>query len=185
MGKDQHQQRHLGGHYNLTHIDEGALIYLKHRFNIKNMLDIGCGPGGMKELAKKHGIVWTGIDGDALVQLSDKITHDYTISSCPDLAERYDLGWSTEFLEHVSEEYIVNYMKDFSRCKYVVVTAAPPGKKGYHHVNCQTVEYWIEKFAQYGFLFNEKVTAKVRKHSTMTREFMRNTGMFYENSNSR
>jgi hypothetical protein len=176
-------ENHLGGHYNRTHIDEGVLKYLKKKFNINTMLDIGCGPCGMKSVAESCGIIWTGIDGDPTIKCSGRLTHDYTKGFSPLTVELYDLGWSTEFLEHVSEEYIDNYMKDFSRCKYVVVTASPPGKKGHHHVNCQTVKYWIKKFAQHGFTYNEKVTAKIRKHSTMKREFMRNTGMFYDNYN--
>lgn len=180
MAKDQH---HLGGHYNLTHIDEGALVYLKHKFGIKNMLDIGCGPGDMADIAKKHGITWTGIDGDETIKRSGKITHDYTTSSCLNLKDAYELGWSTEFLEHVQEEFIGNFLSDFTRCKFVLVTAAPPGKKGYHHVNCQNTDYWIKKFRKVGLIFNKEITESIRKSSTMKREFMRNTGMFYENCN--
>ena len=37
--------KHLGGHLNKTHVDRGSLEILKRRFDIKSMLDIGCGPG--------------------------------------------------------------------------------------------------------------------------------------------
>ena len=34
---------HLGGHLNKTHTDRGTLLYLKNKYNIKSMIDIGCG----------------------------------------------------------------------------------------------------------------------------------------------
>ena len=40
-------QDHLGGHMNKTHLDKGALAWIKNKFNAKTYLDIGCGPGGM------------------------------------------------------------------------------------------------------------------------------------------
>jgi hypothetical protein len=42
---------HLGGHLNKTHVDEGALDFLIENFDIATMLDIGCGTGGMLDLA--------------------------------------------------------------------------------------------------------------------------------------
>ena len=42
---------HLGGHLNRTNTDEPLLRYIKERFKVETMLDIGCGPGGMKEIA--------------------------------------------------------------------------------------------------------------------------------------
>ena len=50
----------------------------------------------------------------------------------------------------------------FSRCKYVVVTAAPPGQPGHHHVNCRPTEYWIDVFKKYGFEFLEEVCGEVK-----------------------
>jgi len=45
--------KHLGGHQNKTHLDVGTLEFFKSTFNIKSMLDIGCGPGGMVNLAQE------------------------------------------------------------------------------------------------------------------------------------
>ena len=39
---------------------------------------------------------------------------------------------------------IKNFINDFKLCNYVAMTYAPPGQGGYHHVNCQPKEYWIE-----------------------------------------
>jgi ribosomal protein L11 methylase PrmA len=58
---------HLGrgeGKEPLTHIDGGALRYVKKKFDIKSMIDVGCGSGGMVELAEELGMPALGVDGD-------------------------------------------------------------------------------------------------------------------------
>ena len=74
------------------------------------MLDVGCGPGGMIELAESVGISSWGIDGDPYVKRQTPvIIHDYTLgpvdaSRLP--RKQFDLAWSVEFLEHVEEKFI-------------------------------------------------------------------------------
>ena len=171
---------HLGGHLNKTHTDRGAFLYIKNEFNIESMLDVGCGTGGMLEIAELRGVEAIGIDGDYTLDFGDLnvIVHDFTIGPAP-LDREFDLCWSVEFLEHVEEKYIPNYMRAFQHCRYVVVTAAPPGWEGHHHVNCQPEKYWIEKFDEYGFAIDRRVTEAIRNESTMRKGFLGRTGMFY------
>ena len=172
--------KHLGGHNNNTHLDEGALLYLKNTFKVQRMLDVGCGPGGMLELAHKHNISYLGIDGDKQLKLKPPnfLIHDFS-HKLETKISNVDLVWSVEFLEHVEERYIPNYIEVFKCAKVVFCTAAPPGKKGYHHVNCKPLNYWIDVFEKYGFAFEEEHSRKVRKASTMRREFVRQTGMVF------
>ncbi len=173
---------HLGGHLNRTHNDRGLLQYLIGEHKIKSFLDVGCGPGGMVALATMRGLEAVGIDGDWEVQKepdTNIVIHDFTNGPCLLTKAEFDLGWSVEFLEHVEERYMDNYMAAFQRCKYVVCTAAPPGYPGHHHVNCQTEEYWIKKFDGYGFDFDLQQTFTIRAMSTMQKPFMQTTGMFY------
>lgn len=182
---------HLGGHKNKTHLDEGVLNYLNQTFEIKSMLDIGCGPGGMISLARKKKINAYGIDGDFLVERSDMdsgwITiHDYETGPS-NLTIEVDLIWSVEFVEHVWEKFQENYMKDFQRGKYVLMTFAPPGKKGHHHVNCQTHDYWVNVFKKYGFGYDQNITDIIRSKSTMNilqgknskKAWIQNNGLFF------
>ena len=160
--------KHLGGHKNKTHKDQANLEYMVNKYNIKTMLDIGCGPAGMVELARNMGIDAQGIDGDFEVERPNVpvTVHDYTQGPSP-LDIEVDFVWSCEFVEHVCEEYVPNFMEDFARGKYVVMTFAPPGKSGHHHVNCNTQEYWIKVFDLYGFNFDEQETAFIRYNSSM------------------
>jgi len=173
---------------NKTHVDGGALRLLRKKFNIETMLDIGCGTGGMVELADSLGIQAEGVDGDFTLakqwEQANIFVHVHDFSKGPpNLYEgtQYDLGWSVEFLEHVEQQYMDNYFAFFNVCRYVVCTAAPPGWAGHHHVNCQTKEYWIEEFSKRGFSFDQQMTDDIHKASTMTKPFMAQTGMFFEN----
>jgi len=180
-------EKHLGGHQGKTWADEGCLRFAVESFGIVNMIDIGCGPGGMKPLAQKYGVNWSGIDGDPSVLQEGVLTHDFTKGSIPNLPW-FGLGWSVEFLEHVEEQYMDNYMQIFSQCDHVICTAAPPGWGGHHHVNEQPQTYWIEKFRDYGLYYDPIITAAMRKKSTMRRKpkrnnqsFMEMTGMYLRN----
>jgi 2-polyprenyl-3-methyl-5-hydroxy-6-metoxy-1,4-benzoquinol methylase/predicted SAM-dependent methyltransferase len=175
---------HLGGHEGITHLDEGALDYLVSKFDIRTMLDIGCGPGGMVKLATSKGLLAVGVDGDPRLRTSSGlnaqqlIIHDFT-QGPPEIGEEYDLAWSVEFLEHVSQQFQQNYMKLFRQAKLVFCTAAPPGKPGHHHVNCRDQEYWIRAFRNYGFHYDLETTGVLRTITTMKREFVRETAMFF------
>lgn len=181
---------HLGGHQGKTHIDEGALTWL---INVghKSILDIGCGPGGMVELAHNKGMRSKGVDGDYTLTRFDSehfIIHDYTKGS-PIIEEKYDLAWSVEFLEHVEEKYMENYMDTFKKCCTAVVTYAPPGWNGHHHVNLQEEDYWISNFENHGFKLNETLTRFLRKNSTLNlgkkgkKAFVKNRGLYFTNVN--
>ena len=178
---------HLGGHLNKTHTDRGTLLYLKNKYNIKSMIDIGCGPGAMVQIANDRGIDAWGIDGDFTLTYPQDIEkkiflHDFTTGK-PKIDREFDLAWSCEFLEHVDEKYMDNYMDVFKKCKYVVCTAAPPGTPGHHHVNCQTNEYWYDKFLKYGFDIDAMEVNEVRNRSNMIKPFMQKWGMFYRRYN--
>jgi hypothetical protein len=142
---------HLGGHFNFTAMCLPTLDFIKDKFNIKSMIDVGCGLAGMTEYANLMGIYAVGIDGDTT--LGEKpyvIFHDYNEGKLQ-LDETFDLAYSTEFVEHVGKQYIDNFMATFQKAQYVFLSAAPPGQGGHHHVNENTKEYWIEIFLQYGF----------------------------------
>ena len=172
--------RHLGGHANKTHIDEGTLQYFIKNFDIKTMIDLGCGPGGQVELAKSLGIDAYGIDGDYTLERSfDCIVHDFTKGTVDTPLESFDLCWTVEFVEHVSEEYMANYMPIIAKCKYVVMTHALPGEPGHHHVNCQTADYWVEKMKNCGLFYNDSLTKIIRKTSTMRKKFVGRRGLVF------
>lgn len=175
---------HLGGHLNKTHLDEGTLSYLINTYDVKTMADVGAGPGGMVRLAQSKGLKAYGIDGDWTV--NPDLLHDY--QDGPLTIDPVDLIWCVEFLEHVHEEYLPNYMETLKCAKYVFCTASTT--TGHHHVNCQPRPYWVSKFEEAGFEYQDKESEKIRKKITtmntlqpIGKQFVRATGMLYINKN--
>jgi SAM-dependent methyltransferase len=193
---------HLGGHLWKTHIDEGVIKFLYY-CGYRSLIDVGCGPGGNVSLAREYGFSAIGIDGDPELQSINTLTdtliikHDYTEGNLPKLAdwddgdhsrynwnlEKFDVALSTEFLEHVEEQYLPNIMDTFKRCRLVICTHALPGEtEGHHHVNLQTEEWWIAKFKEYGFNYSKLATENVRRASTMHKKFIAKTGKVFINA---
>lgn len=188
---------HLGGGERRCHNDLGALKWAMEKWNIKSLLDIGCGKGCVVMDGIKNGLTCLGVDGDPgdLHESEWKFTrpkempfllHDYTVGPAP-IEQEFDLCWSVEFLEHVEEKYIPNYIESFKMCKYVIATHAPPkpstvnGKSAtnHHHVNEQYADYWIDVFEHYGFNYDEVLTRDLRLKSTMKKDFIRNNGLVF------
>ena len=158
--------KHLGGHFGFTAMLRKTFDYIQNKYNINSMFDIGCGPAGMVEYANYKGVYALGIDGDP--DLGEKpytILHDFTTGPF-ELDSSFDLVYSTEFVEHVEEQYVDNFMPLFTKGKYVFLSAAPPGQSGHHHVNCKSKEYWIQKFEQYGFEYLPEDSEKISETST-------------------
>jgi len=157
---------HLGGF--TRYGDNGTYYplmwsYLVDNYNIKTVLDIGCGKGYSSAYFKSLGCTIRGIDGSLQAQSeslipTDLIVHDYTSGNSPLHTEQFDLCWSCEFVEHVEESYVNYFLNDFNRCKYIAMTFAGPNQGGYHHVNCQPAEYWIDKIQHLGYSYMSKDT---------------------------
>ena len=156
---------HLGGHFGFTAMVRSTFDFITEKYEIKSILDIGCGPAGMVEYANYKKIYAIGIDGDPDLPKKDYVSlHDFTEGTFT-LEKKFDLVYSTEFLEHVEEKYIENFMPLFQKGKYVFISAAPPGQGGHHHVNEKPKEYWIEKFSLYGLKYMEEESEQIRKTS--------------------
>lgn len=177
--------QHLGGHENETHIDDGALSYFIENFGVKSMVDIGCGPGGMVDLARRKGLDIIGLDGDYSIERPSEINdlikiHDF-VTGPYQLDKTYDLAWTVEFVEHVEEKYMDNFIDVMKQCKFVIMTHAFPGQPGHHHVNCQHATYWIREMEKRGFQYDSFTTMAVRNVSTMRERYIRQQSLFFVN----
>jgi hypothetical protein len=143
-------------------------------------MDVGCGTGGMKSVAETLGLNWIGIDGDPNVICEGIIQHDFLYPVTFTLPFSPDLVWCVEFVEHVEEQYIHNFLPLLASSKWLILSAAPPGKGGIHHVNCQSQDYWIQHLKSYGMEFDEVETCQIRTHTTMKREFIRDRGLVFK-----
>ena len=173
---------HLGGHQNETHTDRGSLHYFYNQLNARSLLDVGCGPGEQVLLARQEGFDAVGIDGDFIVQrpIDDVIIHDY-VTGPYNFNRVFDIAWCVEFVEHVDEQYLPNFVDSFQQCKQVFFTHALPGQPGHHHVNCRYSDYWIDVMDHFGFVYEPRITREVRAASTMVQIYARERGLFFTN----
>lgn len=162
---------HLGGAYPTgdgNTIMEDVWGFLAVRYDLKSVLDVGCAYGhALLYWSSKCLCQIKGIEGDpACIKDSlvpgHVILHDFTTGPAP-IAQPFDLCWCAEFVEHVREEFMPNYMKAFQLCRHVVMTHAEPGQAGHHHVNCQSDGYWVKQMSAYGFQFNRDETELLRR----------------------
>ena len=167
----------LGGYikanHDFTHGDPNTWCpelwkWCRDVLRVRSVLDVGCGEGHSTAFFKELGCEVLGVDGSVQAKENSRIPqfqviHDF--SEGPFIPKQnYDLVWSCEFVEHVEECNMGNFLKTFGYCdKYLMMTFAGPGQLGWHHVNCQPEEYWIKKISAIGFSFNVRLTRKARK----------------------
>lgn len=159
---------HLGGS------DGGAGTWLPdiwerivNKYDLCSVIDVGCGEGNNTRWWLDRGLYVIGVDGlpayieNNRVPREQLVLHDYTAGPFVP-AEAFDLGWSSEFVEHVEAQFVDNFLATFTRCKHVCLTFATPGQGGHHHVNEQDEGYWIEKMAGAGFQIDREETERMR-----------------------
>jgi len=127
---------------------------------VTSMLDVGCGEGHALNYFRSAGCTVFGVDGIPQED-PDIACHDFTTGPwTPDA--KVDLVWSCEFVEHVEEAYLPNFLRAFQAAPLVLITHAEPGQAGYHHVNCRPADYWIGVMAAIGYEFDLRLTETTR-----------------------
>lgn len=191
FGKEVYEN-HLGGFFYdgdpATYYPE-MWEYLVNVFKIKSVLDIGCGRGFSTKFFKSLNCDVIGVDGSEKIKEMSLVPesfvlNDYEKGSAINDGRTFDLCWSCEFVEHVYEQYIPNFMNDFKKCRYVAMTFAYVGQTGWHHVNENTQEYWIDVFKKNDFTFYPEITDVLKQKTKMegiTSHF-HHRGLFFVNN---
>ncbi|MCK4936766.1 MAG: hypothetical protein KAR84_07920 [Elusimicrobiales bacterium] len=127
-------------------------------FGPKKIADLGCGCGIYSHLFEKKDAEVLALDG---VMPPKEYSFPINIHE-QDLTVpfentwgRFDLTLCLEVAEHIPENltdiFLDNILK-FSDT--LVLSAAPKGQEGHHHVNEQPKRYWVKKLAEKGFAYN-------------------------------
>lgn len=160
--------------------------YIIGKFNIKSVIDIGCGEGHHLKWFLEQGLTVKGTEGSSLaitnlvVERDLVIQVDYTESPLW-VNGNFDLAWSTEFVEHIEEQFIPNFVTTFRCAKYLAITHAIPNQPGYHHVNNNTSEYWVNTLKGYGFEYDEEFTKFIRENGDGS--YVKQGFLFFKNIN--
>lgn len=145
---------HLGGNFaggDPSTWCPSAWKHIIEKFQIKSMTDVGGGRGWASKWFSEQGVEATCIEGlkdnvDNAVYPS--ILHDITHGP---FKKSVDFVNCIEVVEHIEELYLDNLLTTLCQGKYLLMTHAIPGQKGWHHVNCQPSEYWITHLKNRGF----------------------------------
>lgn len=135
-----------------------------------SVVDFGSGTGGYIAEFRKHGLMTEGFEYS---QIARDIAHKklgvelqpFDLNTFTKYERDFDLSISIEVAEHLVPELgdrLVNVC--CQHAPLVIFTAAPPGQPGQGHINLQPKSYWIDKFAQRGFQFNNSKTEELANY---------------------
>jgi SAM-dependent methyltransferase len=144
--------------------------WLIERYAVKSVIDVGCGEGHALRWFRERGCRVHGIDG--ITQDDPDIeANDYTIGPSDSFftsRDDFDLCWCCEFVEHVEERHMPNYLPSLEQGRVIAMTHAEPGQPGWHHVNNQPAAYWKGVLAAIGYRFDWEATIEGRGKAPST-----------------
>jgi SAM-dependent methyltransferase len=174
---------HLGGYImssadpapsglDITHGDPATWypelwLWTMSHLGVRSVLDVGCAEGHCIEFYHRRGCNVRGVDGSRLAKERSLLNarhdvHDFTDGPYTPPG-RYDLVWCCEFVEHVEERYMPNFLHTFgSADRFIMLTYAVRGQEGWHHVNCQPREYWLQQLEDIGYQYDPTLTEHAR-----------------------
>lgn len=136
---------------------------LHEYFEPRSVVDLGCAIGMHLQVFHEEGVEAIGVEGNptaikhAVIPSEHIIHHD--LREPLELPQTFDLALSIEVAEHIPERHADVYVDSICRlATRVVLTAAPPGQGGTHHVNEQPKDYWIDMFEDRQFVFDPEAT---------------------------
>ena len=141
------------------------------RFGPKTAIDWGCGAGLHVAALRALGVDAIGVDG--VVLEPDQRAPDVDIREA-DLRypvpagiapSSYDLALCVDVLEHLEDRDSAAALDNICRgAGLVILSCAPPGQGGHHHVNERPRRYWVARMAEIGWTYDRRATGAMERH---------------------
>jgi len=134
-------------------------------FDPESVIDVGCGIGDYVHYFHNNlNVPAEGIEGSEAARPYFVSENVYVCDLRKEIVRIHaDLVVCFEVLEHVESEYSDIFVENLTNISnQILVSAAPPGAGGHHHVNCQPQKYWIKKFLQFDYGYDEVLTCMIR-----------------------
>jgi hypothetical protein len=157
--------------------------YLVDRFALKSVLDLGSGMGYASQYFYNKGLQVIAVEG-----LPDNVNKSYYPCIEHDITKspvncHVDLVHCQEVVEHIEEKYLDNLLTSLMCGRIIVMTNALPGQGGYHHVNEQPTEYWINHLQNRGCQMLVEDSNRIRQIAASDgATYLANTGLVFSNN---
>ena len=146
--------------------------YIK-KFKPHSIIDYGCGIGAYLEAALANKITKIkgfDIGGDYVKKYTEKSVQpyiEYVDCTLQMSTGAYDCAISLETGEHIepsaSDQFVSNIASSTKKTGTILFSAAQPGQNGTGHINCQTKDFWKEKFKAHHFVCDQALTLLISR----------------------
>jgi hypothetical protein len=156
------------------------------RFIPASAVDWGCGAGLHVAALRRLGVDAVGVDGIAwprefCASEMEIRRSDLRYPNCDGLVPpRYDLSLCLDVLEHIPESYAPVALENITRgAELLVLSCAPPGQRGHHHVNEQPRRYWVGRLAAIGWRYDRQATGALERTFLAHRDVLPLSWMYH------
>jgi SAM-dependent methyltransferase len=157
----------------------------------QSVVDVGCGYGAWLDEAQRLGATrLIGVDGPWIE--SSRMDGAAIQFNCVDFEkalpaahEKVDLAMSFETAEHLSEsrsDEFIDYLCQWS--DVVLFSAAIKGQGGTNHLNEQWPSYWVDKFAQRGYVLKDLIRGALWNNESVAWWYRQNCFLFIKDHES-
>ena len=161
-----------------------AEIY--RRFQPATVVDWGCGAALHAGALKQRGVDVIAVDGvrapaDLASPDVDIVQADLRTAQPNSLTwDSYDLSLCIDVLEHIDEADSVTALNNVLRgAQLAILSCAPPGQGGHHHVNERPRRYWTTRLAQLGWTYDRRETGDMERTFLTQRERLPFSWMYH------
>ncbi len=156
--------------------------YIIQRFALSSIMDLGSGMGYAAQYFHNKGMKVLAVDGmieNCQRAIYPTIHLDLSITKA---TAKVDLVHCQEVVEHIEERFLENLLSSLACGKFILMTNALPGQGGYHHVNEQPTEYWINHLMRYNCEVLVEDSNRIRKlAAAYGAAFLAKTGLILAN----
>lgn len=167
----------------LEHIYKGGFFSRRHKLNWrapiickaiaeifepKTLVDVGCATGDLVAEFVRMGIDAYGIEGSRHAEphlecAMDRVHFHDLREPLPSHFGKFDLVLCFEVAEHIEPEFSTQFVTTLCVMGHrILMSAAPPGQGGHHHVNCRHTYYWVDLMAAQGFYRQSAIESELR-----------------------